>query len=173
METIDTRDFPGEIDVFESHYQYDATYLRELFRYSPEVYEKFDTFMSLAQHNEQLDPEVYWLAKITSMHVEDCGQCLQLCVFMATEHGISKELINSALSGGSDLPDSLKDIFMYTRCVAGNTDIPEDLEERIHGKLDSPSLIELALCIACAKVFPALKRTLGYAKSCHLIEIQV
>jgi len=167
------RDYLNEINEFESHYQYDSTYMRELLEHSSEGYAKFDNFMPLASHREILDPETYWVAKLAAMQVEDCGDCLQLNVRMALENNVSKQVIESVLNGGSGLPNNLRDLYEFAIRVTAHDSIEKDLKDRINELFDKNALLELALCIATAKVFPAIKRTLGYAKSCSLVEIKV
>ncbi|QDT99482.1 carboxymuconolactone decarboxylase family protein [Gimesia aquarii] len=167
------RDYLNELAEFEAHYQYDTTYMRELLEHSPLAYAKFADFMPLASHRENLDPETYWIAKLAAMQVEDCGACLQLCVRMALENEVSRQLIESVLEGGSGLSDDARDLYDFSVNVASATSVEQALEDRIQARFDKASLLELGLCIASAKVFPTIKRALSYAKSCNLIEIKV
>jgi len=161
------------IDDFENHYKYDCTYMRELLESSPDGFAKFSNFLPLSGHQEKLDAEEYWVAKLAAMQVEDCGECLQLNVRMALEGGASKSIIKAALKGGSTLPDALKDVYDYARYVASNDIVDTKLIDRITSRYDKGSLLEFGICIATAKVFPTIKRALGYTKSCSLIEIEV
>jgi alkylhydroperoxidase family enzyme len=169
---MNTRDFRKEIDEFEARYRYDSTYLRELLEHSPEGYAKFDNFMPLAGHREKLDPTAYWVAKLAAMQVEDCGDCLQLNVRMALENKVSKQVIESVLKGGKGLPEDLHDLYQFAVNVAAHNSTEIGLAERIETRFDKGALLELALCIATAKVFPTIKRTLGYTRSCSLVEIE-
>ena len=49
----------------------------------------------------------------------------------------------------------------------------EPLRQRILERYGEEALVELALGIAAARMFPVTKRALGYATSCALVEIQV
>lgn len=166
-------DYRKEIDDFEAHYQYDSTYMRELLEYSPETYEKFANFLPLARHRDKLDPEVYWVAKLAAMQAEDCGACLQLNVRMALECGVSSQIIEACIKGGKDLPEDLKDIYHFAAGVAANTLDNIELIDRLESRFDKTAMLELGLCIATAKIFPTIKRTLGYARSCSLVEIEI
>lgn len=170
---MSTIDYLEELNEFEAHYQYDTTYLKELLESSPAGYTKFAAFRPLASHREKLDLETYWIAKLAAIQVEDCGECLQLNVRMARENNISTQLIESVLNGGDGLPNDLRDIYEFVVNVAAQITIDSDLEQRIHARLDKGALLELGLCIATAKVFPTIKRSIGYAKSCNLIKIEV
>ena len=167
------RDYLNELNEFEAHYQYDTTYMRELLERSPLAYAKFADFMPLSSHREKLDPETYWIAKLAAMQVEDCGECLQLCVRMALENDVSRELIESVLQGGSGLSDEMRELYDFSVNVASATSVEQELEARIQARFDQASLLELGLCIATAKVYPTIKRASGFIKSCQLIEIKV
>ena len=166
-------DYRKMIDDFESHYNYDSTYMRELLESSPEGFAKFNNFLPLARHQEKLGAEDYWVAKLAAIQVEDCGECLQLNVRMALEGGVSKPIIEAALSDGNTLSDDLKDVYVYAELVASNDTIEPELMDRITTRYDKGALLEFGLCIATAKVFPTVKRALGYIKSCSLVEIEV
>ncbi|WP_339735977.1 carboxymuconolactone decarboxylase family protein [uncultured Gimesia sp.] len=166
-------DYRSEIDEFETRYQYDSTYLRELLVESPDGYAKFVAFKPLACHQEQLDPETYWIAKLAAMQVEDCGECLQLNVRFALESHVSREIIEAVLQGGDGLSEELRDLYDFAVQVASSSEIDSALERRIQSRFDRGALLELGICIATAKVFPTIKRAAGYANRCRLIEIQV
>ena len=120
-----------------------------------------------------MSTEDYWVAKLAAMQVEDCGDCLQLNVRMALEGGFPKPLVEAVLSGGRTLPEMLKDVYDYAKHVAANNIIDFELMDRITDRYDKGALLELGLCVATAKVFPTIKRALGYTKSCSLVEIEV
>lgn len=167
------RDYRREIDEFETRYQYDCTYMRELLELSPQGYAKFDNFIPLASHREALDPVLYWVAKLAAMQAEDCGACLQLNVRMALENGVSKQVIESVLKGGNDLPEDLRDVYEFALGVAGRTPAINGLKERIQARFGKRELLEMGLCIAAAKVFPTIKRALGYTESCQLVHVKL
>lgn len=168
-----SRDHLGEINQFESHYNYDSRYMRELLSHNPQAYAKFDSFMPLASHREALDVNSYWVAKLAAMRVEDCGQCLQLNVRMAQEGGVENSIIGAVLNNGDGLPQDLKPVFEYATLVAQRSPICEPLQQRIQQQFNQAQMLEFALCVATAGVFPAIKRSLGYAKSCSVINISL
>ncbi|MFV1983873.1 MAG: carboxymuconolactone decarboxylase family protein [Thiohalomonadales bacterium] len=162
-----------QIDDFEAHYKYDSTYMRELLKYSPVGYAKFSAFIPLSSHKEKLSIDEYWVAKLAAMQVEDCGECLQLNVRMALEAGVNKNIIEAVIKEDSALLGNLADVYRYAKDVAAHKQIEASLMDRIESKYDKGMLLEFGLCIATAKVFPTIKRAMGYTKSCNLIEIEV
>jgi alkylhydroperoxidase/carboxymuconolactone decarboxylase family protein YurZ len=170
---MNTAEALKQIREFEAHYKYDGTFMRELLEHSPVGLAKFNSFLPLSAHREKLSPEYYWVAKLATMQVEDCGECLQLNVRMALEAGVSKGLVRAAIQGGNELPENLKDVYLYAKSVANHELVENELMGRIEARYDKGSLLEFGLCIASAKVFPTIKRALGYTKACSLIEIEV
>jgi alkylhydroperoxidase/carboxymuconolactone decarboxylase family protein YurZ len=162
-----------QIREFEAHYKYDGTFMRELLEHSPAGLAKFNNFLPLSAHKEKLSPGDYWVAKLATMQVEDCGECLQLNARMALEAGVSKAQVRAAIQGGNELPENLKDVYLYAKSVANHELVDSDLMNRIEASYDKGSLLEFGICIATAKVFPTIKRAVGYTKTCSLIEIDV
>lgn len=163
----------NQIAQFEAHYKYDSTYLRDLLEYSPEGFAKFNNFLPLARHHEKLSSNDYWVAKLAAMQAADCGECLQLNVRMALEAGVARELIQAALRGGDALSADLRDVYCYAKSVAANLPVDEDLRDRIEARFDKGALLEFGIAIATAGIFPGIKRALGTAKACGLIDIEV
>lgn len=161
------------IDDFENQYNYDCTYMRELLEHSPEGFAKFANFLPLSSHREKLSPDDYWVSKLVAMQAEDCGDCLQLNVRMAVEEGISKTTVEAVLEGGDTLPSKLKDVYQYAKYLTANSSIDPQLVDRVTKYYDKGALLELGLCVATAKVFPTIKRALGYTRSCSLVKIEV
>jgi hypothetical protein len=170
---MNSTDYRNEIDNFEAHYKYDSTYMRELLDHSLEGFAKFNSFLPLSSHMEKLKPEEYWVAKLAAMQVEDCGECLQLNVRMALEAGIARALLHAAIQGGQELPEQLRDVFNYARSVANHEMVDNDLMNRIETRFDKGAMLEFGLCIATAKVFPTIKRAVGYTRTCSLVEIEI
>ena len=71
------------------------------------------------------------------------------------------------------LPEDLADVYHFTAAVVRATGDEESLRQRIRYRYGEDGLVELALAIASARVFPITKRALGYAKSCALVQVEV
>lgn len=162
-----------KIGQFESHYKYDSGYMRDMLEYSPAGFAKFNKFLPLSKHREKLRPTDYWIAKLAAVQVADCGECVQLNVRMALEAGVPKNFVQAVLKGGEGLPDYLIDTYKYAESVAKNEVVDSDLMSRMEKHYDKTALMEFSLCIATGMVFPLIKRALGYAKSCKLVNIEV
>jgi len=161
------------IDAFEKRYNYNSDFIRDMLHHSDGGFAVYSGFHPMAVYRDAMPVEEYYVAKIATMQTEDCGECLQLNVDFARESGVSPELIRSALAGGSGLPSDLKAVYDYAVSVAAHSEIPEESVKELEHRYGMTFMVELALCIASAKVFPTIKRTLGYAKSCRLVTVEV
>lgn len=148
-------------------------YLRHVARTSLPAFLKFALFTPLAAHRRKLPADAYHLARVVAVQHEDCGTCVQIEVNLARGDGVAPELLRAALENRLDaLPADLADACRFARTVAEQGEDVE-LRERLRARYGDEGLIELALGIAAARVFPTTKRALGYATSCSLVEVEI
>jgi hypothetical protein len=170
---MDTNAKVQYLDNFETHYKYDARYLRDLLETSEEGFDKFNAFMPMSTHKQALSTEAFWVAKLSAMRAEDCGSCLQLNIRMALESGVSKPIIESVLYSKETLPTELKRVYDFATSIALNENLSSTDQTAIDEALTKSEKIEIGLCVAAARVFPTLKRAAGYSKACNLMEFEV
>jgi alkylhydroperoxidase family enzyme len=148
-------------------------YLRHVARASLPAFFKFALFTPLAAHRRKLPADAYRLARLVAVQHEDCGTCVQIEVNLARRDNVAPELLRAALDGRfGELPPELADVCRFARAVAEQGDDVE-LRERLRARYGEEGLVELALGIAAARVFPTAKRALGYAASCSLVEVKI
>ena len=149
-------------------------YVRDILRASLPAFFKFALFTPLAQHRRKLPAEAYRVARIVATQDEDCGTCVQIEVNLALNDGVPADVIRAVLNGHpEDLQPSLADVYHFAKAVVEASGGEEELRQRIRETYGEDGLVEMALGIASARVFPVTKRALGYAKSCALVEIRI
>ena len=62
------------------------------------------------------------------------------------------------------------DVVRYAESVVTSAEDPE-LREALRARYGEAGLVELALGIAAARVFPTVKRALGHAQACSLVPL--
>jgi hypothetical protein len=82
---------------YEQRYDYDAAYLRAMFRHAPEAFWKFAKIGDAAQHRFQAPGAALFAAKLVGTVGEDCGPCTQLVVNQAREAGVGENDIAAVL----------------------------------------------------------------------------
>lgn len=160
------------IDAFGDKYNYDVTYMHKLLQASSEGYRLFEAVLPLAAYRSALPAAVYYVARIEAMRHEDCGPCLQLAIDMAKEEEVSIDVLRAAWKDEPFWKADLEDVRLFSRAVAANTPQDEAVAERVADRYGEEGVAELALCIAVSRVFPTIKRVLGEAKSCSMVEIK-
>ena len=157
--------------AFEKHYDYDAAYMHQLMRDSPGGFRRFAKVVPLASYRRAAPAEVLSVAIIAAMQAEDCGPCLALSVKKAKEAGVSRQVIQAALEGGAALPPALAEVYQFARAVAQNEFVDDEVRGRLQQQYGNAAVAELALCVAAARVFPTVKRAMGYAQSCAAVPL--
>ena len=160
------------LDQFENRYKYDCNYMREMLQISPDAFHAFEGFMPMGRYRKSAPLDVLFVAKLTTMKTEDCGACTQLNIRMAIEAGVSKDILKCVMNNGKGLSEELKDVYDYSVAVATNGSMPDGLYEKLESRYSREVMVELGLAIAATKVYPTIKRALGYAKSCSLYEFE-
>jgi alkylhydroperoxidase family enzyme len=162
------------LDAMEQTLGESVDYMRHVVRVSLPAFLKFALFTPLAAHGRKLPINLYYTACFVATRHEDCGTCVQITVNMARRDGVPDPLLHALIAGNpEELADEARDVYLFTHAVV-NTDEEKaaPLRERLRAVLGEEALIELSFAIAGARVFPTVKRGLGYATSCALVEIR-
>lgn len=154
---------------FGAHYDYDVSYLEELMDVSPIAFQAFEGAMPMAQVRKAAPVEAILIAKLTAAQAEDCGPCLALGVKIAREAGLPDALIRGVLRGGEGLNAEQLDLLRYARGVAVNEGMDQEVFARVEARWSREVMAELAVNIIAMRMYPTMKRALGYAKSCALM----
>lgn len=97
---------------------------------------------------------------------------MQIVVTAARRDGISAPVLRDALAGRGATPDDQLALD-YGRAVAAQAPDADACVEAVRARWGETVLTELALAVATVQVFPVLKRGLGQATACALVEIDV
>jgi alkylhydroperoxidase family enzyme len=149
-------------------------YLRHIYEHAPDTFWKFTKFLPLAQYRSKLPPAPYHVARLVAIYQDDCSHCLQIAVNLAKEDGIEPAILTAVLNRSVEqLPESLQDVYRFTEAVVNHRTDIELFRERLRKVFGQEALVELAMAIATSRVFPTLKRALGYSQSCSLSPVDV
>ena len=162
-----------KLDALERELGASLDYLRFVLDRSLRAFLAFLKFTKLAEYRRELPPEPRMVASIRGSLSEDCGTCVQIAVNLARQAGLSADLVRATLDGRPEaLPEDLADVCRYADAVLAHEDDPE-LRETLRARYGDEGLIELGYALASAKVFPVVKRSLGFAVSCSQVEVRV
>ena len=149
-------------------------YLREMYAAAPDAFHQFVKVTPLANYRKKLPAAPFHVARLVATRDEDCGPCVQIAVNQAKADGIEVAVIQAVLDRRiADLPESLADVYHFAESVVTAAGDDDQYRERLLKVFGEEALVELAMAIAFARVFPIVKRALGHAKSCSVVTIQV
>ncbi len=163
----------AQLRQFGAHYDYDITYLQEILDGSPEGFTHFQGVMGMSALGSSAPAEARFVAKVAAYAVVDCGPCLELSLKMGREAGVADAILRAARLDGEGLEPDLKQVHGYAAQVAAGGTPAEATVVALRERYGSAGLVEIALNVASALVFPALKRALGHAQSCALTSFSV
>jgi hypothetical protein len=150
-------------------------YMREMAELGSPVLDKLQA-ISMMNRNDagnNLPAEICAFATLGAVQAEDCGECVQIHVNIDRAIGINPRLLQAALDGKPELlPEPLALAWRFGRAVAANAPEMEDMRLVLERQYGRAAMMELAFSIAIARFYPAVKRALGYAKSCSLVNVQ-
>ena len=148
--------------------------LRSLADASPAALLKMAFFRPLSLHRRRAPRAAWHLARIAADREQDCGTCLQIAVTAARRDGVPAATLRAALDGDADALTADERLALdYGRAVAARAPDVDALVAQVRDRWGETVLTELALAVATVQVFPVLKRGLGQATACALVQIEV
>ncbi len=150
-------------------------YMREMAAAGSPVLAKIQAIsaMNRTESTSGLPAEIRALATLGAVQADDCGECLQIHVNMDRAIGINPKLLQAALDHRPELlPAPLALAWRFGQAVAGNDPAMEDMRAELEQLYGRPAMIELSFHLAVSRFYPTVKRALGYAASCSLVQVK-
>lgn len=120
-----------------------------------------------ATHRRTASLDMLHAVRIAAAAHEDCGSCLQIAVNLARRDGMAVAVLGHLLNGqSSELPEPVRTAFQFARSVLNRDGQDEHWRMRLRENFGEEMVVELSLAIAMARVFPVLKRGMGFATQC-------
>lgn len=161
------------LDAAERKLGAPVDYLRFIAATSLSAFFKFAMFMPLAGHRKVVPLPAKHIAHMVAARSEDCGECVQMAVNLARQDHVSSPVIRAVLNDSpGDLTPEWADVYHFARAICEQTGEEESLRARMRDYYGDEGLVELALGIASARLFPVTKRALGYSHSCSLVSLE-
>lgn len=160
------------IDRFGDRYDYDATYMHEILDVSIAAFFKLAMAQAMSTHREGLPLTALFAARITAVRFEDCGPCAQLVVNMALEAGVAAATVRAIVARDFDAmgEDAALGVAFADAVLAhASTDA---LRARALATYGERGLVTLAYAIAATRIYPTMKRVLGYAHTCEQLRVE-
>ncbi len=158
-------------DKMEQQTKTDMMLMREIGKGSGSLIAKFGLFAPVSQHNKAVPLSPWFVARIASAQVLDCGPCTQIVVNFAVLSKVPTQTIEACLDGGTSLTGDDLLAYKYGKAIAENDPAIIDYVEQVRDRWGNEGLVELALAVATSQVYPMAKRGLGLAVSCSRVRI--
>ncbi|HZF34112.1 MAG TPA: hypothetical protein VE914_09940 [Candidatus Angelobacter sp.] len=160
------------LDRHEEQLGESLDWMRHILRRSLAAFRKVVRFMPMADHRAGAPKDVWHVARIAAIRHEDCGPCQQIIVNEAVHDGVPPAIVRAALNNDAAALGPRLDLTRrFALAVAAHAEGSEDLRRQLVAEIGEDALVDLALTIAGVRVYPTIKRALGYATSCKLVEI--
>ena len=133
--------------------------------------EKFQHAMVLVGHRHHASAALLHMACLGSTRFEDCGPCVETVRRYAIAEGLDPNRIENALMGKPDGPEDALAYNFGIAIASGDIGEASELGNQIEERYGRNVRTELALAAASGRLFPALKRGLGYASVCQIPQV--
>lgn len=158
--------------LLERRYDYNADYMRMMYRTSPAAFWKFSALFLPASHRSAAPVEGYFAAKLVGALSEDCGPCTQLVVNMAREAGVAGDQLTAVLTRDEAAMSAATRLgWRFATAVCERLESEDEAREAVRQAWGDAGLIDLSLAVAVGRVYPMTKAGLGFAKECRMVNV--
>lgn len=161
--------FNKSIDKAERDTGYPADYLRDILAASKMGFVKL-MLAFLTPHPKHADRWLHHIAQLGAIQQEACGPCLEISKSYAIASGVPEATIKRLLRNPENTEPLTQAAFMLGRHVAGGLPLDDTLKAVLEQNIGTTGLAELTVSAAAVRIYPALKRGLGYADMCAIPE---
>lgn len=146
----------------------DASWMRDVAALGRGAFARLMGFYSFAQLRHAAPADMALLVRLGAVMAEDCGPCTRIVARFAKRGGMAPDKLRAALAGGAGLEGWSDVAYRFGRGIAISDKTADELGEAIEAKFGRDVRTELTVAAATARVYPAIKRGLGYARSCSM-----
>jgi hypothetical protein len=161
------------IKRMERRYDYDMSYALYLLEKAPKAFRKFMRAAALSRHRERAPMEAACTVQLFATLYEDCGPCTQLVVRFAEESKMSADQIAAVLTGSASAMNCAVALaYRYADAVLNHRADVADAREAVRAQWGDKGLIDLAMSMQGARLYPMMKQALGFALQCQRVSVQ-
>jgi len=154
-------------------YDYDPSYMLYLLDEAPKAFWKFMRASALSKHREHAPVEAAFTVRLLATMTEDCGPCVQLLVHHATDARMASDQIEAVLTRDPSAMNPVVTLaYCYADAVLNRRPDVGDAREAVRSRWGNKGLIDLALSMQGARLYPMIKIALGYAVECQHFRLE-
>jgi hypothetical protein len=157
----------------EKRYDYDIGYALYLLERAPKAFRKFMRVGALSRHRERVPMEAAFTVQLLATMYEDCGPCTQLVVRFAEESKMPTEQIEAVLTGNeAAMHFTVALAYRFGAAVLRQQANIADARDAVRAQWGDKGVIDLAMNMQGARIYPMMKYALGFALSCHKVNVR-
>lgn len=162
-----------QCEAMGRRYGYDIGYLKYLANTDRSAFSKFCLATFLSFHRRGVPDEAWYAAKITAARSEDCGPCTQLVADMALDDGVPTEIVRAILSDDVEAMGQKAALgWGLARGICERNDaMLDDAIREITQRWGAQAHSCLVAAIVGVRLYPTMKRGLGFAKACQMVKV--
>lgn len=164
--------FNKAINQTERDTGYSGDYLRDVLATSKMGFFKL-TLAFLVPHPKHASKQLHQVAQLGAIQQESCGPCLEISKSFAIATGVSKTTVQRLLLAPETVEPLTRATFLLGRHVAGGEPLLEASKTLLEKELGKHGLVELTVSAAAVRIYPALKRGMGYADMCAIPDLKI
>lgn len=158
---------------FGARYDYDTTYMNHVADTSAAAGLRLSLLPLYSQFHGPNEARDVWAgAMLGSTQDGDCGPCLQLVVDMAIEAGVAADQIALCLDGQSNSAGDVGLGFRFSQAAITDGLELDTLRDKIETRFGAAALTAVSFAASSGRIYPVLKRGLGYGKTCSRVTVQ-
>lgn len=158
------------IKKFESHYDYDASYMHDINSVSASATTRLMMLSGMTSYSGS-NKSVWGGAALAATLHGDCGPCAQLVIDRLIEQGLDAKQLTACINKDWLTAADTGLGFRFAQATICNTEDLELLRGDILKKHGDTALIAASFATVSYPVYPLLKRALGSAKACQKLLI--
>jgi hypothetical protein len=161
-----------QIRAMERSFDYDAGYMHDVLAVSPWTLLKFSFVTSLGR-GRHAPPEALAAAGIVGTLVGDCGPCTQISIDIAARNGVSPDVLCAVLAGDETaMGETAALAYRFARAsLARDMATADPLRDDIVRRWGHAGLVDIAMSLTTAQMYPTLKYALGHGMTCSRVTV--
>ncbi|MGR3760027.1 hypothetical protein ACUXV3_07810 [Roseobacteraceae bacterium NS-SX3] len=158
------------IQRFASRYSYDAGYMSHVADTSASAGLRLAALPFYSQFSGPEKAREVWAGAMLGSTLEgDCGPCVQLVFDMAVEAQVPPGELALCLEGKARVAGDVGLGFRFSQAaIAGEPEL-EGLRNEIQNRFGSTAVIAASFAASSGRVYPVLKRGLGFGQTCSSV----
>ncbi|RBP50640.1 hypothetical protein [Arenicella xantha] len=158
------------IRKFESHYDYDASYMHDINAISASATTRLMMLSGMTNYSGTNKP-IWGGAALAATLYGDCGPCAQLVIDRLLEAGVDAKQLTACINNDWPTAGTTGLGFRFAHATLHNLDNLDLLRNEIVEKYGDKTLLAASFATVSYPVYPLLKRALGSAKACQKLMI--